>query len=58
MFLKNGPKAANTSKLTDTPVQLQEFLDDVTFSNSALLGSCFPAPLRGKGWTHNGYYSF
>lgn len=41
MFLKNGLKTAKTGNSIDSPVQLQEFLGDVTFSNFVLLGSCF-----------------
>lgn len=54
MFLKKGLKAAKTGNSIYSPVQLQEFLDDVTFSNIALLGSCLPAPPHGTGWTHVG----
>lgn len=54
MFLKSGLKAATAGNSIYSPVQLQEFLDDVTFRDIASLGSCLAAPPHGAGWTHVG----
>lgn len=48
MFLKNGLNGAKSGTIPDIPGHLREVLADAIFSDFALLGSCFPAPPRGR----------